>query len=279
MTVKRRCSAFPKRSVKFSCCDFNMSINSFTVLGSSSGFPQAGRSSSGYLLKVGDSLSLIDCGGGVTSSFLRTGADPLKVDRIFISHTHSDHVCELSLFIQLIDLNGRTDRLDVYLPSEFVEIFRQYLYAVYLFPKRMPFELKLIGYEAGFEFDNDFILKAYSTSHLKKYAENIGGLDIPNKMQCHCFQIELAGKRLFYSADLGKFEDVTKYLNNNDYAIIETTHIDIEEFLSVSGKYNVGRYILTHLGSPEEVEQIRQAISKSGLSNVSIAEDGLVLPL
>jgi len=98
-------------------------------------------------------------------------------------------------------------------------------------------------------------------------------------MQCHCFQIEIADKRLFYSADLGEFKDVTKYLRNNDYVIIETTHINIEKFLTVSGEYNVGRYILTHLGSPEEVEQIRQAISKSGVSNVSIAEDGLELPL
>lgn len=256
-----------------------MSKNSLTVLGSSSGFPQAGRSCSGYLLKVGDSCSLIDCGGGVTRSFLNTGVNPLEVDRIFISHTHSDHVCELSLFIQLIYLNGRTDGLDVYLPSEFVEIFRQYLYAVYLWQERMPFEIKLIGYESGFEFNNGFSLKAYDTNHLKKYADDIGGLDIPNKMQCHCFQIEIADKRLFYSADLGEFEDVTKYLRNNDYVIIETTHINIEEFLSVCGKYNVGLYILTHLGSPEEVEQIRQAISKSGVSNVSIAEDGLELPL
>ena len=256
-----------------------MSDNSFTVLGSSSGFPQAGRSCSGYLLKVGDSRSLIDCGGGVTRSFLKTGADPLKVDRIFISHTHSDHVCELSLFIQLIYLKGRTKRVDIYLPSEFVEIFRHYLYAVYLWQERMPFELKLIGYESGFEFDNNFSLKAYGTNHLKRYADDIGGLDIPNKMQCHCFQIEVANKRLFYSADIGVFEDVSKYLNGNDYVIFETTHINIEEFLSVSGEYDVGKFILTHLGSPEEVVQIRQAISKNGALNVSIAEDGLELPL
>ncbi|MEE8405457.1 MAG: hypothetical protein V3S17_08700, partial [candidate division Zixibacteria bacterium] len=76
-----------------------------------------------------------------------------------------------------------------------------------------------------------------------------------------------------------EFEDVTKYLNNYDYVLIDTTLINIEEFLSVSGEYTVGRYILTHLGSPEEVEQIKQAISKSGVSNVSIAEDGLELPL
>ncbi len=256
-----------------------MSDNSFTVLGSSSGFPQAGRSCSGYLLKVGNSLSLLDCGGGVTKSFLKTGADPLKVERIFISHTHSDHVCELSLFIQLIHLKGRTDRLDIYLPSEFVEIFGKYLYAVYLWQERMPFELKLVGYESGFEFNGGFSLKAYGTNHLKRYADDIGGLDTPNKMQCHCFQIEVANKRLFYSADLGGFEDVSKYLNGNDYVIIETTHINIEEFLSVSGEYNVGQYILTHLGSPEEVTQIRQAISKNGVLNVSIAEDGLELPL
>jgi len=256
-----------------------MSENSLTILGSSSGYPQAGRNSSGYLLKTGDSYSLIDCGGGVTRSFLKTAADPLIVDQIFISHTHSDHVCELSLFIQLIYLEGRSKRLDVYLPAEFVGIFEKYLYAVYLWQERMPFELKLIGYEAGLEFENGFMLKAYNTNHLKRYAEDIGPLDIPNKMQCHCFQIQVGDKRLFYSADLDSFDDVKDHLNGNDYVLIETTHIDIEEFLIAVPDYDVGQFVLTHLGSPAEVEQIRQAIRKHAVSNVVIAEDGLVLPL
>ena len=94
-----------------------MNINSFTLLGTSSGVPQASRANAGYLLKTGDSLSLIDCGGGVTSSFLRAGFDPLKIDRVFISHTHPDHCCELSLVIQMVYLAGRTEPLDVYLPE------------------------------------------------------------------------------------------------------------------------------------------------------------------
>ncbi|MCF6334560.1 MAG: sigma 54-interacting transcriptional regulator [Spirochaetales bacterium] len=90
----------------------------FYVLGSSSGLPSADKATSGYLLKNNDSLTLIDCGGGVTQSFLKRGFNPLNVDRICISHTHSDHVCELSLFLQLIYLHKRKRPLDLFLPEK-----------------------------------------------------------------------------------------------------------------------------------------------------------------
>ena len=254
-------------------------VASFVILGSSSGFPQAHRASSGYLLKVGNSCSLIDCGGGVTSSFLRTGIDPLSVDRIFISHTHPDHVCELPLFIQLVYLKGRTKKLDIYVPSEFEKIFNQYLNAVYLFKERMPFELKVIGYEHGFEFYGNFSLEAFDTKHLIRYSEEVEKMKLPNKMQCHLFVINASARKILYSADIDSFDDVKDHLNGCHYAIIESTHIDLNEFLKAAPDFEVNRYILTHLGNPQEVEEIRSAIKKSGLKNIDLAEDGLELPL
>ena len=81
-----------------------MSDYNFTVLGTSSGMPQPGMACSGYVLRTGRELSLIDCGGGVSAAFAACNFDPLQVERVFISHTHPDHVSDLPLFIQMIYL-------------------------------------------------------------------------------------------------------------------------------------------------------------------------------
>jgi hypothetical protein len=160
----------PAKEVAGGCRRYEaMSGNSFTILGSSSGLPQAGRACSGYLLQTGESLSLIDCGGGVTSSFLRSGFDPLKLDRIFISHTHSDHCCELSLVIQMLHVLKSTRRLDIFIPDEFVRPFLAYLNAVYLFPQHVAPALNIQGYADGFVYRGPgFELTALANQHLAR---------------------------------------------------------------------------------------------------------------
>ncbi len=111
--------------------------DSITILGSSSGMPQPDRACSGYLLQTGESLSLFDCGGGVVSLFLRCGFDPMKLDRIFVSHAHSDHVAELTLLIQTLHGLNHDRQVQLYLPEEFVAPFEAYLPAVYLLKERL----------------------------------------------------------------------------------------------------------------------------------------------
>ncbi len=241
--------------------------------------PQGGRACSGYALEVDGRLNLIDCGGGVCSSFQKCGLDPLAVDRIFISHTHPDHCCELPLFVQMIYLAGRTEPLSVYVPEEFVGPLGSFLRAVYVIPERLPFELQINGYDAGVVHDDDFRLEAIANKHLTGYAGIIEEYDLPNQMQCHSFLIETEGKRLLYSADLMSFDDIREHLQNLDVAVIESTHIDLDEFLSYVPGSTVKQYILTHLGSPAEVKEIERALSAAGLSNVTLASDGMAIEL
>ncbi|MFQ5498743.1 MAG: MBL fold metallo-hydrolase [Candidatus Zixiibacteriota bacterium] len=251
---------------------------SLTILGSSSGMPQADRATSGYLLKTGDELSLIDCGGGICSSFLRRGFDPLQVRRVFISHTHADHVIELPLFIQMVYLSGRTEPLDVYLPSEFVRPFRAYLPALYLFPEKLPFLLNLTGYEAGKVFEGTFTLTAIENKHLVGHHELIQRLNLPNRMQCHSMLVEVAGKSLFYSADVGSFDDIKPYLGGRDIVVTETTHLDLDDFLSYMAAIGTGQLVVSHLGSGSEVARINSLANKMGVDNLVAAVDGLELP-
>lgn len=256
-----------------------MTCNSFTILGSSSGLPQANRASSGYLLKTGESLSLIDCGGGVTSSFLKCGFKPLSVDRIFISHSHPDHCCELPLFIQMIYLKGRVAPLDIYIPEDFVEPFNNYLNAVYLIKEKMPFELNVVGYSDKFVFHDEFKLTALENNHLLGYKDLIDRLKLPNKMKCHSFMIEVDGKKIFYSADIKSLDDIKEFLNGNDYLILEATHINLEEFFKLAHTIEVGQYIITHLGTEEEINMINLKAQKNNIENLITAEDGMVIEI
>jgi ribonuclease BN (tRNA processing enzyme) len=256
-----------------------MTGNTFTLLGTSSGLPQAARAASGYVLKTGASLSLFDCGGGVTSSFMRRGFTPRQVERVFISHTHPDHVCELPLLIQLMYLTGNKNRLDLYLPEEFVEPFRAFMPALYLFPEKLPFEINLIGYADGYVYEGEFSLKAIGNCHLKGYDKYIEEFGYSNRMQSHSFKISVKDKSLLYSGDLGSLADVREHLDGLDYVIIEATHVDFGEFLEFTSNIRVGQYILTHLGSQREVLELNQRARDNGLHNIITAVDGMVLTL
>jgi len=256
-----------------------MDRNCLTILGSSSGMPQADRATSGYVLKVQGRLSLIDCGGGVCASFDRCGFDPLAIERIFVSHTHSDHVCELPLVIQMVYLAGKKDELDVYVPSEFVGPLKTYLRAVYLIEEKLPFTVNIIGYENGFIFSEYFRLTAIGNRHLQGHAELISELKLPNKMQCHSFVLKVGDKSLFYSSDVFSFDDVKNHLDGKDYVILESTHIDLKQFFDLAPAVNVGRYVITHLGTAEEVAEIEQRARKAGLENLVTAVDGMELVL
>jgi len=250
-----------------------------TVIGSGGGMPLPDRATSGYVLEVDGRLTLIECGGGVCSSFRRCGFDPLAVERVFISHSHSDHCCELSLFFQMQLLSGREGNLPLYLPEEFVEPFRNWLLAVNLFPGRYPSDVELIGYSDGFRFDDEFVLTAIGNRHLQGLAEWIEKLGLPNRMQCHSFVIEVDGKRLFYSSDVWDLDDVVPHIAGVDLAIVEAAHVEIEPLLEVVGAGGPQKLLLSHLGEAEEVEKIRRAIEKRGQDNVTIARDGIKLSL
>lgn len=253
--------------------------NSFTILGSGSGEPSPTRSCSGYVLQVGESLTLIDCGGGVSASFLRSGFDPRAVKRILISHSHPDHVCDLPLFIQMIHLSRRTNPLDIYLPEEFVVPFQITMRAMYLIPERFAFPLSIYGYEDGFVFRDSFHLQAIGNSHLERLAYDIQRLGLANRMQCHSFKIDIGGKSVFYSADIGEFGDIAGYLEGCDYVVMELTHVDLDEFFAYVPKLGAAKFIITHLSDDSATEELLDRANAAGVTNLVIAEDGMKLPL
>lgn len=256
-----------------------MAVNTLTILGCGATGNDTGLATSGYLLKTGEELTLLDCGAGVTAEFLRLGFDITKLARIVISHSHVDHVSDLAYMIQSIYLTRRSDPLEVYLPEDFVEPFLALLYGAYLIPERLTFSLDLIGYRPAVLFEHPFRLEAIRNTHLEHYADIIKNLDLPNKMLSHCLDVRVGGSRVFYSADLTSFDEIRDRLPGCAYVIIESTHIDLAAVMEFGCTGDIGAVVLTHLGDSEDIGEKTELIEKSGLEKVLLAEPGLVLEL
>ena len=70
-----------------------------TFLGTGCPEPSLRRASSGYMVEIGDETLLFDVGGGVFDRLLQAGKKPSDVDRLFLSHLHSDHMMDYARLV------------------------------------------------------------------------------------------------------------------------------------------------------------------------------------
>lgn len=254
---------------------------SWTVLGSSSGIPSPYRNCSGYLFKVSDSLTLFDCGSGVTSAFLRSGFEPDRLQNIFISHTHSDHISDLPLFIQLLYNLRRSKPLDIYIPSEATAAFASFLISCYLFREKFSFECRLLPIENVQSIgDGNIEVRAILNSHLSKAATQIKEHGYTNRMECYSFLITAMERtRILYSADIGSLEDIAPYLSDLDLLVLETFHINLQQLERSLQTNPIEKILLTHYTDQSRAElenYIRHSLHRQ---KFRLAEDGLTVSL
>ncbi len=100
---------------------------SLTTLGTASALPTANRYPSAHVLSVHERLFLIDCGEGTQMQMRKAGIPFSKIDSIFISHLHGDHIFGLFGLLSTIALNGRTNTLNIFAPENFSKILSFFL--------------------------------------------------------------------------------------------------------------------------------------------------------
>ena len=89
----------------------------FTALGTSAAVPTKTRGCSSYYLQMDSERILIDCGEGAQTQIIKHVSHGFKMNKVFITHAHPDHVLGLPGLIFSLNLNGRTKPLDVYGPE------------------------------------------------------------------------------------------------------------------------------------------------------------------
>jgi ribonuclease Z len=98
-----------------------------TILGSSSALPTSERYPSAHVLNAHERLFLIDCGEGTQMQMRKNRIRFGKINHIFISHLHGDHVFGLYGLLSTFNLMGRKFQLHLYAPENYINILESHL--------------------------------------------------------------------------------------------------------------------------------------------------------
>ena len=142
-----------------------MNLEAF-VLGCGGMMPLPYRHLTSVLLRRDGDLFLFDCGEGTQVSLKRLNLKWKKIDAIFISHTHADHVTGLPGILMLNSQVDRTEPLYIYGPpkiAEYIESSRKVL-DMYI---NYPIIVKEITAPCIVHEGKDFYVRAFPLQHTK----------------------------------------------------------------------------------------------------------------
>ena len=142
-----------------------MNMEAF-ILGCGGMMPLPYRHLTSVLLRREGDLFLFDCGEGTQVSLRRLNLKWKKIDAIFISHTHADHVTGLPGILMLNAQVDRTEPLYIYGPpkiKEYVETSRKVL-DMYI---NYPIVVKEIEAPCVVHSGKDFYIRAFPLDHTK----------------------------------------------------------------------------------------------------------------
>lgn len=142
-----------------------MNMEAF-ILGCGGMQPLPYRHLTSVLLRRDGDLFLFDGGEGTQVSLKRLNLKWKKINAIFVSHTHADHVTGLPGIMMLSSQVDRSEPLYIYGPpkiAEYIETSRQVL-DMYI---NYPVIVKEITEPGIVHEENDFVIRAFPLKHTK----------------------------------------------------------------------------------------------------------------
>lgn len=243
-----------------------MSSAAVTCFGVGDGVPNVDRNHSSYLYRLGDATVLIDCGEPVAKSLKASGLNYDAIDRVFISHLHSDHFGGFFMLLQSFWLEQRRKDLVVHLPDEAIAPLQQMLRSAYLFEELLPFALRFEPLRTGQTIQvKNLAITPYPTTHLEKLRQRFQG-KYPGRYEAFCFLLENGGQRIAHSCDLGAPEDLSPLLAKPaELVVCEVSHFEPQTLFDYLRGQRIQRLALVHIGRREwqDVEKLAEAARKT----------------
>lgn len=136
-----------------------------TFFGTSSGVPTRSRNVSSVALRLPQRAEvwLFDCGEGTQHQLLHSELKISQITRIFITHTHGDHIFGLMGLLATYGLAGNPTKIDLYGPpglNDYIKACQRYSFTHFSYP------LKVHTVEPGIVYEDDeYIVKCGLLKH------------------------------------------------------------------------------------------------------------------
>jgi ribonuclease BN (tRNA processing enzyme) len=248
-----------------------------TVLGAGSAVPHAKRSSSAYWLETSSGTILMDFAASAVHRMAQERLDWTRLDAIWISHFHLDHLGGLAPFLfgarNAPEMQSRTEPLRIFGAQGIGKILKSFDEANDYKLFKQPFPLEIREVEAGAEFE---ILPAVRAVALKTpHTDESLAIHIRDK----------TAKTLVYSSDTGFTKTLGAFARNADLFVLESSfvkdksvekHLELAEAMFLIRYAEPKRAMLTHFYAEWDAVDFRAEVEKFKPSCAVIeARDGL----
>jgi ribonuclease BN (tRNA processing enzyme) len=248
-----------------------------TVLGSGSAVPHPARSSSAYWLETSSGTILLDCAATAIHRAVQENLDWTRLDAIWISHFHLDHVGGLAPFLfgarNAEQLRARTKPLKIFGPRALKELIESFDQANNYKLFDQPFPLEIVEVEPLEEFE---ILPAVRAVAMKTP-------HTPESLAIHIR--DKSGKTVVYSSDTGFEKALGAFARAADLFVLESAfyrdkpgekHLNLEEAMFLIRRARPQRALLTHFYAVWDAVDFEREVEKFEPSCAVLqARDGL----
>lgn len=246
------------------------------VLGSGTGVPSLKRGAPGLVVKIEREILLFDSGPGTLNRLLMVGIDYRKLDYIFYTHFHPDHIAELVPFLFACKYHSspRTKSLKIIGPKGMENLYFSLLevYGEWITPVKYTVELT--------ELDNN----PYTGKGWTIYTKPLKHTD-----PCIGFRIDEDGKSLVYSGDTEYCHEIVELAKNTDMFILECSfpterhrikgHLTPKLAGKIARESGCKHLVLTHLYPICDKYNIIPECRKEYKGKLTIAKDLLKIKL
>lgn len=179
-------------------------------LGTGAGMPSKERNVTSIALKLLDeigSIWLFDCGEGTQHQILQTSIKPRRIDKIFITHMHGDHIYGLPGFLGSRSFLGGESPLTIYGPPEAKDFIEA---AIHYSKTHITYPIHYIEVQEGVIFEDEhFIVHAKKLQHvIECFGYRVEQKDLPGQLLIEKVQAQGVPRGPLYR-DLKSGRDVT----------------------------------------------------------------------
>ena len=246
------------------------------ILGSGTAVPSLERNSSGVLIQEEGYNALVDFGYGTLKQLLHLGITYHDIDRVFFTHNHPDHICDLVpfLFGTRYHLSARKKALEIVAGPGFQQFFDKLMsaYKQWLVPSEYQIQITEID-EGSKKFG------CHQVSFKKvQHIEMSRGYRFENRV----------GKSVALSGDTDYCQGMIELGRGADLMILECAMPEENKITghlvpSLAGKLakeaDCKTLCLTHFYPPCDLDVMRETVSTIYDGELALAHDGMQFEL
>ena len=244
-------------------------------LGTASGLPVPQRSHSAYLVSSADDHVIIDAGEGISRAHAAYGIPFDICRRIYISHTHADHVAGLPMLIQAMRMTRRTRPLEVYAPPGDVSWLLHLLAGMHLHPEEGSFPFSVLPLDGAPWTDHEIEVTAVPNEHLLR--RSAAGERLVNLAESFSFLLRHPACTVFFSSDILGVNDILGVSEQAEIIIIDTAHVPLDHIETFATRHRGAHVFLTHVPTEIETQLATRYPDTFRDSAIAVAVDGMRL--